>query len=157
MLNQSVTPQPSAVSKLSLRKVYFLMIYTLSMARIPNVLKGLNLEINRGERRFHRFDGSGRVPPDILMGLLMPTSGRLLVDGKNLHDSKNFHLIRSCNRQLRVSRYIYLADCSIAENIAFGVPIRANQYRTSSCRSGRYCLLLRTCPQAMKLMLGSVE
>ena len=126
MLNQPVTPQPSAVSKLSLRKsILFDDLYFKYGADQPNVLKGLNLEINRGERvGFIGSTGSGKSTTiDILMGLLMPTSGRLLVDGKNLHDSKNFHLIRSWQSAIaHVPQNIYLADCSITENIAFGVP-----------------------------------
>ena len=51
----------------------------------PLVLKGIDLEIRRGERiGLIGSTGSGRL--DILMGLLEPSEGRVLVDGADLHD-----------------------------------------------------------------------
>jgi ATP-binding cassette subfamily B protein len=56
---------------------------------------------------------------DILMGLLVPTQGQLLVDDV-LVDGGN---IRRWQLHIaHVPQSIYLADCSIAENIAFGIP-----------------------------------
>ena len=55
---------------------------------IPEVLRGLNLEIRRGDRiGLIGSTGSGKTTlVDLLMGLLVPTGGRVLVDGQDLHD-----------------------------------------------------------------------
>ena len=88
------------------------------------VLKGLDLEIRRGERiGFIGSTGSGKSTTlDILMGLLIPTSGRVLVDGEDLHDPAQPQRLQSWRAAIaHVPQSIYLADSSIAENIAFGV------------------------------------
>ena len=60
---------------------------------------------------------------DVLMGLLAPTGGMLLVDGKNLHDPKHPERLASWRASIaHVPQSIYLADGTIAENIAFGLP-----------------------------------
>lgn len=59
---------------------------------------------------------------DILLGLLAPQSGSLRVDGM-LIDSAN---VAEWQRAIGyVPQHIYLADASVAENIAFGVPLGA--------------------------------
>ena len=67
--------------------------------------------------------GSGKSTlADILMGLLRPSSGQILVDGKNLYDSDCPTRIVSWTKSIaHVPQDIYLADASFAENIAFGV------------------------------------
>ena len=91
----------------------------------PAVLSGLDLEIRRGERiGLIGSTGSGKsTTVDILMGLLKPTVGRLLVDGVDLHDPANLEKLAAWRAAIaHVPQTIYLADSSIAENIAFGVP-----------------------------------
>ena len=57
------------------------------------------------------------------MGLLAPTSGLVLIDGENLHDSAYPDRILAWRSAIaHVPQSIYLSDSSIAENIAFGVP-----------------------------------
>ena len=57
------------------------------------------------------------------MGLLKPTSGRILVDGQNLHDDYEPGILTSWRNAIAiVPQSIFLADSSIAENIAFGIP-----------------------------------
>lgn len=56
---------------------------------------------------------------DLLLGLLEPQQGSLSVDG-TIIDTGN---ISAWQRAIGyVPQHIYLADCSVAENIAFGVP-----------------------------------
>jgi ATP-binding cassette, subfamily B, bacterial PglK len=87
----------------------------------PWVLDGLNLVISKGSRvGFVGSTGSGKTTTlDLLMGLLEPTEGELLVDGQSV--SGNRH--RAWQRSIaHVPQSIYLADSTLAENIAFGVP-----------------------------------
>jgi len=89
----------------------------------PLVLDGLDLVIPKGARvGFVGSTGSGKTTTlDLLMGLLLPTDGRLLVDEQHVM-GKN---IRSWQQNIaHVPQSIYLADATIAGNIAFGVPIQ---------------------------------
>lgn len=54
---------------------------------------------------------------DIILGLLIPTSGRILIDGVNLEDN----LSKWQNNIGYVPQSIYITDDSIKNNIAFGV------------------------------------
>jgi ATP-binding cassette subfamily B protein len=87
----------------------------------PWVLDGLNLVISKGARvGFVGSTGSGKSTTlDLLMGLLMPTQGVLLVDGHPIRGKR----IRAWQRTIaHVPQNIFLADTTLAENIAFGVP-----------------------------------
>jgi ATP-binding cassette subfamily B protein len=87
----------------------------------PWVLNGLSLTIPKGARvGFVGSTGSGKSTTlDLLMGLLMPTEGELLVDGQPISGSR----IRAWQRTIaHVPQSIYLADATLAENIAFGIP-----------------------------------
>lgn len=88
----------------------------------PSVLQGLELNIQKGNRiGFIGSTGSGKSTLlDIIMGLLCPSDGSLAVDGvvitaKN-HRAWQAHIAH-------VPQTIFLADSSVAENIAFGIPL----------------------------------
>jgi ABC-type multidrug transport system fused ATPase/permease subunit len=87
----------------------------------PWILRGVNLTIRRGERLgIVGETGSGKSTlVDLLMGLLQPVEGTLLVDGEPIRGER-LRRWRSC--VAHVPQSIYLADSSIAENIAFGLP-----------------------------------
>jgi len=90
-----------------------------------DVLRELNLKIRCGERiGLIGSTGSGKSTAiDLLMGLLVPTAGRVLVDGEDLHDPAHPERLAAWRAAIaHVPQSIYLADNSIAENIAFGVP-----------------------------------
>ena len=86
----------------------------------PWVLDNISLEIKKGSRiGLIGATGSGKSTTlDLIMGLLEPSKGSLVVDNRIIDDS----LIRSWRRTVaHVPQSIFLADSSIAENIAFGV------------------------------------
>jgi ABC-type multidrug transport system fused ATPase/permease subunit len=90
----------------------------------PWILDGLNLTIPKGTKvGFVGSTGSGKSTTlDLLMGLLSPTEGALLVDGLPVKGSR----IRAWQQNIaHVPQSIYLADTTLAENIAFGVPPEA--------------------------------
>ena len=87
----------------------------------PLVIEKLNLVIAKGSRvGFVGQTGSGKSTAlDLLMGLLEPTKGRLIVDGHPITGSK----VEEWQKNIaHVPQSIYLADATIAENIAFGIP-----------------------------------
>jgi len=86
----------------------------------PWVLDDFDLTIRRGTRVGIVGDtGSGKSTAlDLLMGLLVPTEGEVLVDGNPIRGAR----IREWQKTIaHVPQNIYLADASVAENIAFGV------------------------------------
>lgn len=85
------------------------------------VLRDVSFNFHRGERiGVIGATGSGKsTTMDLLLGLLQPTSGQILIDGEPLVGDKVFAWQKSLSH---VPQVIYLADASIAENIAFGLP-----------------------------------
>ena len=55
------------------------------------------------------------------MGLLKPSKGSLIIDGINIHEDTVFTRQDWYKNISHVPQDIYLADGSIAENIAFGI------------------------------------
>jgi len=87
----------------------------------PWVLDGLDLTIPKGGRiGVVGGTGAGKSTMlDLLMALLIPTGGRILIDGAPLTGSR----VRAWQRVIaHVPQSIFLADSSLKENIAFGVP-----------------------------------
>lgn len=90
----------------------------------PWVLDGCELTIPKGGRiGIVGRTGSGKSTMlDILMGLLVATEGEVLVDNRPISGD----CIRAWQRTIaHVPQNIYLADASLAENIAFGIPLGA--------------------------------
>ena len=88
-------------------------------SKAKNIINNVNFKIFKGEKvAFIGKTGSGKSTAiDILIGLLEPTSGSVLVDNQPM--SINLEQWRSSIAH--VPQSIYLADCSILENIALGV------------------------------------
>lgn len=84
-------------------------------------IKGINLTIApKTSIGFVGTTGSGKTTTvDLILGLLTPSSGKLLVDGVEI-DGDN--LARWQRNLGYIPQHIYLSDDSIARNIAFGVP-----------------------------------
>lgn len=89
--------------------------------KTPWILKNIDLSIAKGSRvGFIGTTGSGKSTLlDIVMGLLQPTEGKLQVDDNFIttanHRAWQAHIAH-------VPQAIFLADSTIEENIAFGVP-----------------------------------
>ena len=92
LLDQSVPPSISVVDPLPLRNL--IRFEGVRFRYAPDqheVLQGLDFEIRSGER-IGLIGGTGTgksTTVDLLMGLLEPTSGSILVDGKDLHDKSH--------------------------------------------------------------------
>jgi ABC-type multidrug transport system fused ATPase/permease subunit len=85
------------------------------------VLSNISIDIPKGSKiGFIGTTGTGKSTLlDIIMGLLEPTSGRIEIDGVTV-DINNCRAWQS--NIAHVPQSIYLADTTILENIAFGVP-----------------------------------
>jgi len=87
---------------------------------LPWILRGISIQIPRGSRiGFIGATGSGKSTLlDIIMALLEPSEGVMKVDGRIIDKSSQ----RSWQLHIaHVPQSIFLADTSIAENIAFGI------------------------------------
>lgn len=85
------------------------------------ILHNVNLEIKKGQivGVIGKTGGGKSTLIDILMGLLEPSKGSIFIDGIALNQSN----YRSWKAHIsHVPQFIFLADSSIKENIAFGVP-----------------------------------
>lgn len=94
----------------------------------PWILRDINLEIPKGARvGFMGTTGSGKSTLlDILMALLPPGKGSLAIDDTAITE-RNF---RNWQAHIaHVPQSVFLADTTIAENIAFGVPPEQIDYQ----------------------------
>lgn len=97
-----------------------LSFYYISDA--PLILSKINLNIPKGSSvGIVGSTGSGKSTLlDLLMGLIDPTEGDILVDGKKL----TVETLSKWQKNIaHVPQAIFLTDASMAENIAFGVPL----------------------------------
>jgi ATP-binding cassette subfamily B protein len=115
-ISQSATQQLPFNRSISLEQVDFCYNQETSI-----VLKQINLNIDKGSRvGIIGTTGSGKSTLlDIIMALLKPTKGVLLIDDV-IVTSENY---RSWQAKIaHVPQTIFLADSTIENNIAFGVP-----------------------------------
>lgn len=91
-------------------------------------LNEINLRIKKGEKiGVVGLTGSGKSTLlDLLMGLLEPTRGDIFIDDAQLNSKSCPHWQR---RIAHVPQAIFLSDCSVAQNIAFGVPPEEIDFR----------------------------
>jgi len=119
------------------------------------VLKNINLSISKGSRvGFMGTTGSGKSTLlDIVMGLLRPNEGTFEIDGQIItmenHRAWQMHIAH-------VPQDIFLADGSIEENIAFGVPkdqINHERVRNSACQA-QIDSIIDTLPKQYQTLVG---
>ena len=92
--------------------------------RLAPALSRVSLEIPKGARvGIAGKTGSGKSTlMDLILGLLEPQEGRILVDGTTLTAENRAAWQKNI---AHVPQAIFLADATVAENIAFGVPAGA--------------------------------
>lgn len=121
----------------------------------PWVLGKLDLTIARGSRvGFIGATGSGKSTLlDIVMGLLQPTEGALEIDGQCITSAN----CRNWQTHIaHVPQTIFLADRTIEENIAFGIPrgqIDHERVRQVA-RQAQIADIIETWPQQYKTFVG---
>ena len=88
---------------------------------LPEILSDANMTILKGSRvGIIGETGSGKSTLlDILMGLLEPSTGRIIIDGRAISSSNQREW--QCH-VAHVPQAIYLTDSTVKENIAFGIP-----------------------------------
>ncbi len=87
------------------------------------VLNDVNFNVNKGSRvGIIGPTGSGKSTAlDLLMGLLQPTQGSIKIDGTSINSSQERASWQ--HSVAHVPQSIFLSDATVAENIAFGVPV----------------------------------
>lgn len=92
--------------------------YTYPDATVP-ALTGVNISIRQGESvGFVGPSGAGKSTlVDVVLGLLTPTTGRVLVDGRDIQED-----LSGWQQHLGyVAQAVYLSDDTLRHNVAFGL------------------------------------
>jgi ATP-binding cassette subfamily B protein len=116
----SSPPGPAEALGLKDRIAFDQVSFTYPRRHQP-ALEDVSLTVDRGSRvALVGHTGSGKSTlADLLMGLIEPTDGQITIDGVPLDRTTR----RAWQRGIaHVPQAIFLADASIARNIAFGVP-----------------------------------
>jgi ATP-binding cassette subfamily B protein len=122
---------------------------------LPWVLKDIQLDIPKGSRvGFIGTTGSGKSTLlDVLMALVDPEKGALLIDGVPITAENH----RSWQRHLaHVPQMIFLADTTIAENIAFGVPFEDIDMELVRQSARKACIdeMIESMPKKYSTLVG---
>tara|TARA_R110001599_G_scaffold108057_3_gene271005 strand:+ start:7720 stop:9405 length:1686 start_codon:yes stop_codon:yes gene_type:complete len=98
-------------------KVFF--EYDAETSTNASVIKGISFQINRGDHiGIAGETGSGKTTVlDLMLGLLRPTEGKILIDGKPLDEKNRAAWQKNIGH---VPQDIFLINDTIAANIAFG-------------------------------------
>lgn len=115
------TPLPPATRVPTMREAIRLegVTYTYPGAARPSLID-VDLDVPQGTAvGLVGPTGAGKTTAvDVILGLLMPTAGRVVVDGEPLAGRE-----RGWQRQIGyIPQDIFLSDASIRHNIAFGIP-----------------------------------
>ena len=158
LLDQPLPPEASQPLPAPLpfkKSIQFDSVKFRYTSETPWVMDNLSFDIPKGTRvGFVGKTGSGKSTClDLLMGLLEPSSGRITVDGIAL-DQRN---LRSWQGNIaHVPQSIYLADTSLAENIAFGVPREKLDMKRvkEAARQAHIADFIESSPQGYQALVG---
>jgi ABC-type multidrug transport system fused ATPase/permease subunit len=121
----------------------------------PDAVFGVTLRIERGARiGFIGKTGSGKSTlADLIMGLLQPTRGEIRIDGEPLTAA---NLKQWQAGIAHVPQTIYLADTSIAENIAFGHDPRSIDRRRvrEAAEQAQIATFVDSLPEQFETLVG---
>lgn len=117
-------------------------------------LHDISLKVSKGEVvGLVGPTGSGKTTlVDIILGLLNPTEGNVLVDGKDI-----FENVTSWRRLIGyIPQFIYLCDDSVRNNIAFG--LKSEEINEEKIRSAVHAAqletLIKNLPQGLDTVVG---
>ena len=121
----------------------------------PLILSDVNLVILKGSRiGIVGKTGSGKSTLlDLVIGLLTPTNGVITIDGQPINDLNR----RAWQKRIaNVSQKIFLADSTIAENIAFGVPKKYIDYErvVYAAKQAKISTLIASWPSGYNTVVG---
>jgi len=119
-----------------------------------DALNNVSISIRRGEAvGLIGSSGSGKSTlVDILLGLLEPTSGRVRIDGNDIH-----HNLRAWQDQIGyVPQSIFLTDDTLRRNVAFGLPKDKidDDAVKSAIRSAQLEEFVASLPDGMETVVG---
>ena len=112
-------------------------------SNLKETISNLNLEIIKGERLgIVGKTGSGKSTLiDLLMGLLLPSSGSLYIDDIEIKNKYFSSLLTSWRLSIaHVPQNIFLLNATIAENIAIGVPINKIDFNRLKNAAEQACI-----------------
>ena len=148
-----VLPVTNPIPPLAREIVLRDLVYRYPLAPADSV-NGINLSIRQGDSvAFVGSSGAGKTTiVDLILGLLQPTGGAILVDGRDIRDD-----IPGWQKQVGyIPQNIYLVDDSIRSNIAFGLPpeqIKDEQV-WEALRSAQLADLVASWPEGLDRTIG---
>jgi ABC-type multidrug transport system fused ATPase/permease subunit len=127
--------------------------YSYPATRQP-AIDDVSLEIPKGHwAAFIGPTGAGKTTlADLILGLLVPSSGRIVVDGRNLHDN-----LASWQQNIGyVPQTVYVIDDSVRRNVAFGVPEEEidDEQVWQALRAAQVDHLVRSMPGELSAIVG---
>ncbi|MGL4501517.1 MAG: ATP-binding cassette domain-containing protein, partial [Planktothrix sp.] len=141
--------QPVLATAIALQNVFY---------RYPgasdNALNGVSLTIPKETSiGFVGSSGAGKTTiVDVILGLLPPTQGQVLVDGRDIYDDlSNWQKLIGY-----IPQSIYLCDDTLRNNIAFGIPqdeINDN-WIESAVKSAQLTELVASLPEGLDTLVG---
>jgi ATP-binding cassette subfamily C protein len=117
-------------------------------------LRGVSLTIPKGSSvGFVGSSGAGKTTiVDVILGLLPPTQGQVLVDGRDIYDD-----LSAWQRLIGyIPQSIYLCDDTLRNNIAFGIPADEinEDWIESALESAQLTELVKSLPQGLDTLVG---
>ncbi len=139
--------------RLPLRRDLSLRGITFGYDDATPVLKDFSLRIRRGERvGIKGPSGAGKSTLlNIMAGLLEPQGGEMLVDGARLDDSNRRAWQNSAGY---VPQNVFIADATLAENVAFGENLPDAERVAESLEAAGLAEFARNLPEGIDALVG---